>query len=165
MCLYVLSVLLFVRLTRPSNTNTYRSTSLLPMIPAYLSICLYLPLPPSSLPPSLPPSLSPSLPPSLPSPSRKRFFLGCSSTFMRLAKYPTAPRAWCRKMSAWSVKTRRAPSRFCRGARVYRYTTTAMHDSEYTPSHPLPSLPSLPLISPTFTPSLLPFPFLTQPPR
>ena len=30
-------------------------------------------------------------------------------------------------MSAWSVKTRRAPSRHCRGARVYGYTTLAMH--------------------------------------
>ena len=35
--------------------------------------------------------------------------------------------------SAWSVKTRRAPSRHCRDARVYRHTTTAMHDNEYTP--------------------------------
>ena len=36
-------------------------------------------------------------------------------------------------MSAWSVKTRRAPSRHCRDARVYGHTTTAMHDNEYTP--------------------------------
>ena len=36
-------------------------------------------------------------------------------------------------MSAWSVKARRAPSRHCRDARVYGHTTTAMHDSEYTP--------------------------------
>ena len=28
----------------------------------------------------------------------------------------------------WSVKTRRAPSRRCRDARVYGHTTTAMHD-------------------------------------
>ena len=30
-------------------------------------------------------------------------------------------------MSAWSVKTRRAPSWHCRDARVYGHTTTAMH--------------------------------------
>ena len=35
-------------------------------------------------------------------------------------------------MSAWSVKTRRAPFRYCRDARVYGHTTTAMHDTEYT---------------------------------
>ena len=36
---------------------------------------------------------------------------------------------------SWSVKTRRAPSRRCRDAMVYRLTTTAMHDIEHTP-HP-----------------------------
>ena len=36
-------------------------------------------------------------------------------------------------MSAWSVKTRHAPSRHCRDARVYDHTTTAMHEIEYTP--------------------------------
>ena len=36
-------------------------------------------------------------------------------------------------MSAWSVKTRRAPSRRCRDARVYGHTTTAMHGNEYPP--------------------------------
>ena len=41
-------------------------------------------------------------------------------------------------MSAWSVKTRRAPSRHCRDARVYSHTTTAVHDNEYTPPPPLP---------------------------
>ena len=35
-------------------------------------------------------------------------------------------------VSAWSVKTRRAPSRHCRDARVYGRTTTAMQDIEYT---------------------------------
>ena len=51
-------------------------------------------------------------------------------------------------MSAWSVKTRRAPLRRCRDAPghrtvgvqggVYGHTTTAMHDNEYTsPSLPL----------------------------
>ena len=36
-------------------------------------------------------------------------------------------------MSAWSVKTRCAPSRHCRDARVYDHATTAMHDNEHTP--------------------------------
>ena len=36
-------------------------------------------------------------------------------------------------MFAWSVKTRRAPSRHCRDARVYGHTTTAMHDNENPP--------------------------------
>ena len=33
-------------------------------------------------------------------------------------------------MSAWSVKSRRAPSQHCRDARVYGHATTAMHDIE-----------------------------------
>ena len=37
-------------------------------------------------------------------------------------------------MSAWSVKTRRAPSWHCWDTRVYGHTTTAMHDM----STPLP---------------------------
>ena len=41
--------------------------------------------------------------------------------------------AWCKQVSAWLVKTRRAPSRHCKDARVYGRTTTAMHDIEYTP--------------------------------
>ena len=36
-------------------------------------------------------------------------------------------------ISTWSVKTRRAPSRHCREARVYGHTTTAIHDIEYPP--------------------------------
>ena len=36
-------------------------------------------------------------------------------------------------MSAWSVKTRRAPSRHRTDARVYGRTTTAMHDNQYNP--------------------------------
>ena len=35
-------------------------------------------------------------------------------------------------MSAWSVNTRRAPSRHYRDSRVYGRTTTAMHDNEHT---------------------------------
>ncbi|CAN0169454.1 unnamed protein product, partial [Laminaria digitata] len=37
-------------------------------------------------------------------------------------------------MSAWSVKTARAPSRHCRDARIYGHTTTAVHDEIITPS-------------------------------
>ena len=37
-------------------------------------------------------------------------------------------------IAAWSVKTRRVPSRHCGGARVYGHATTAMHDmSTQTP--------------------------------
>ena len=42
-------------------------------------------------------------------------------------------------MSAWSVKTRRAPSRHCRDARVYGHTTTAMHDMSTLPPTPSPA--------------------------
>ena len=48
-------------------------------------------------------------------------------------------------MSAWSLKTRHAPSRHCRDARVYGHTTTALHEIEYispieyTPPPPIPS--------------------------
>ena len=38
-------------------------------------------------------------------------------------------------MSAWSVKTRRAPHRNCRYARVYGHSTTAMHDTSTPPAH------------------------------
>ncbi|CAM9875799.1 unnamed protein product, partial [Laminaria digitata] len=34
-------------------------------------------------------------------------------------------------MSAWSVITRRAPSRHCRDSRVSGHTTAAMHDHDY----------------------------------
>ena len=40
-------------------------------------------------------------------------------------------------MSAWSVKTRRAPSRHFTNARVYGHTTTATHDMS-TPLYRLP---------------------------
>ena len=39
-------------------------------------------------------------------------------------------------MSAWSVKTRRAPSRHCTDIRVYGRTTTAMHDMSTPPPTP-----------------------------
>ena len=45
------------------------------------------------------------------------------------ATRPTPHGASClvQAMSAWSVKTRRAPSRHCGDARVYGHTTTIMH--------------------------------------
>ena len=39
-------------------------------------------------------------------------------------------------MCAWWVNTRRAPSRYCRDARVYDHTTTATHVNEYTSPPP-----------------------------
>ena len=49
-------------------------------------------------------------------------------------------------MLAWSVKTRRAPSRHCRDARVYGHTTTAMHDNEYTSRDQYASFLAFPLL-------------------
>ena len=42
--------------------------------------------------------------------------------------------------NAWSMKTRRAPSRRCRDARVYGHTTTAMHDMSTAPTLPPSSM-------------------------
>ena len=39
-------------------------------------------------------------------------------------------------MYAWSVKTRHAPSRHCRDARVYGHATTAMHEYRVHPHPP-----------------------------
>ena len=39
-------------------------------------------------------------------------------------------------MSAWSLKTRRVPSRHCRDARVYGHATTGMHDICTPPPSP-----------------------------
>ena len=46
-------------------------------------------------------------------------------------------------MSSWVVKTRRAPSRHSRGARVYGHRTTAMHKRS-TPPPPIFSAVALP---------------------
>ena len=57
---------------------------------------------------------------------------------MRLAQHLTALlRVLVQAMSAWSVKTLRAPSQHCRGARVHSHTTMAMHDMG-TPPIPSP---------------------------
>ena len=58
---------------------------------------------------------------------------------MLLAEHLTALRSLVHATSAWSVKTRRAPSQHRTDARVYGRTTTAMHDIEYTPPIPLRS--------------------------
>ena len=55
-------------------------------------------------------------------------------------------------MSTWLVKTRRAPSRHSRDARVYGYTTTAMHKLSTPPCHPHPT-PTTPPPPPPPTPS------------
>ena len=70
------------------------------------------------------------------SPSYERFLEGCSSPFMRPAEHLTALCAWCKQMSAWLGKTRRAPSRHSRGARVCCHTTTAMHKLSTPPPFP-----------------------------
>ena len=50
---------------------------------------------------------------------------------------PDPGRTLCETLQEiWSVKTRRAPSRHCRNARVYRHMTSTMLDNEYPP--PLP---------------------------
>ena len=59
---------------------------------------------------------------------------------MQLAEHLTALRAWCKQhLPAWCVKTRRAPSRHSRDARVHGHTTTAMHKLSTSPRPPPPS--------------------------
>ena len=63
----------------------------------------------------------------------------CSSPSMRLAQHLTLAARLVQAMSAWLVKTRRAPPRHCSDARVYDHTTTtATHDKEYNPPPPPP---------------------------
>ena len=63
-------------------------------------------------------------------------------SMMQLTPHATRPTPHCasrlvQAMSAWLVKTRRAPSRYYRNAKsVYGHTTTAMHDNEYTAPPP-----------------------------
>ena len=48
------------------------------------------------------------------SPPRKRFLVGCSSPFMRLAGHLAALHAWCKQaVPTSSAKTRHAPSQHC----------------------------------------------------
>ena len=52
--------------------------------------------------------------------------LALSQSYQQIRPHPP-------HVSAWSVKTRRAPSRHCRCARVCVHTTTAMHDMSTRP--------------------------------
>ena len=49
---------------------------------------------------------------------------------------------WMHEMSAWSRTTRRAPSRYCRGAKVYGNTNTGMLETSTPP--PAPPVQSFP---------------------
>ena len=73
-----------------------------------------------------------------------RLVIGSYSSRMKLTFHATRRTSQCasrlvQAMSAWSLKTRRAPNRRCRNARVYGRTTTAMHDTSASP--PPSSLP------------------------
>ena len=70
------------------------------------------------------------------SPPQKRFLVLRSMQLTHHATRPTAHGAarLVQAMSAWSVKSRRDPSRHCRNAKVYGRKTTAMHNM----STPLP---------------------------
>ena len=72
-------------------------------------------------------------------------------------------------MPAWSVKTRRAPSRHCGDARVYGLKTTATHEMS-TPSpspSPSPTSPTKQLVTPSAIVAWLkrPPPFIELPPN
>ena len=59
----------------------------------------------------------------------KRFLVrGSSLTLHATRPTPHGATRLVQAMSAWPAKTRRAPSRHCRHARVYVHTTTVMHD-------------------------------------
>ena len=61
-------------------------------------------------------------------PPHKRFLVGCSSPFMRLAEHLTAIRVRLKQwLVVWSVKTKRAPSRHCRDGSMVIRLRTAMH--------------------------------------
>ena len=89
-------------------------------------------------------------------PPHKRFLVGYGSPLMRLTQHPAPLRAWCKQaMPAWSVKTRPAPPRHCKDARVDGLTT-AMDDMN-TPAFPLKNtklVPALHRKSKTRTPGL-----------
>ena len=75
------------------------------------------------------------------SPPHKWFLVGCSSPLMRLADTPHDASSFVHARSAWSVKTKRAPSQHGRHARVYGHSTTAMHEMS-TPFPPRPPPPA-----------------------
>ena len=70
------------------------------------------------------------------SPPQKRFFVHRMHAAQPSCDSPNTSRSFALgARSAWSVKTRPAPSRHCRDARVYSHTTTAIHDIS-TPTSP-----------------------------
>ena len=69
------------------------------------------------------------------SPPHERLLAGCSSPLHTTRPTPPYGASLClvQAMPACSAKTRCAPSRHCRDARVYGHTTTAMHDMSTPP--------------------------------
>ena len=59
--------------------------------------------------------------------------VGCSSPFTRPDKHLTALRAWSTRCLRGRLKTRHAPSRHSRDAKVYALKTTAMHEMSTPP--------------------------------
>ena len=57
--------------------------------------------------------------------------IGCLAKPYCTSSTPHGASRLVQAMPAWSVKSRRAPSRHCRDARVYGHTTTVMHHNEY----------------------------------
>ena len=72
------------------------------------------------------------------SPFYERFVEGCSSPFLRPRRTPHGASRLVRAMPACLVKTRRAPSRHSKEARVYGHTTTVMHNLSTPPPPPPP---------------------------
>ena len=65
-------------------------------------------------------------------PPQKRFVVGCSSRFMRLAQHLPAVLALVQAMCAWSGTTRGAPSRRCSIWQKGRYTLPANQKQKMT---------------------------------
>ena len=83
------------------------------------------------------------------SPPHKRFSVGCSSPFMRLAPTPHGASRLVQAMPAWSVETPTCSFPWnCRDARVYDHRTTAIHDTSIPPrtSFPLDRFRFSPLV-------------------
>ena len=71
------------------------------------------------------------------SPPHKWFLAGGRSPCMRTRRTHHGATRFVHAMSAWSEKTRRAPSRHSRVARVYGHTTTAKHEMDASPISPI----------------------------
>ena len=63
-----------------------------------------------------------------------------SSPFMQLAERLAVLRAWCTRLPAWAVKTRRAPSRRCKDARFMGLRLCTPTHEMSTPTPPPPAL-------------------------